>query len=375
MGAASAFRSKIRTFESIYARLICLGTWMAAVFLIVPWSAAAEMQHFPDVSAGWGKQKKSVGAQNTSGMSGKTKKEAENDVDLIGQRSVGSGLNLYSLERERELGQKLAGRLERQVKFVSDPIVTEYVDRLGQRIVRNSDAQVAFTIKVIDSQGINTFSLPGGFLYVNSGLIMAADSEAELAGLMAHEIAHVAARHATRAESRMQIWNAVSMLMYLGGPTGAVFQAGKMGFSLTSMKFSRDAEKEADLLGMEYEYAAGYDPHAFVEFLEKAEVKEKQFHNAVFRAKKHFPKAFASYPQTEDRIARAQEEISTLFPDRKEYIVDTSEFQEVKSRLDHLADVRGTSGDGRPALRRRHASGDGKSKGGDEPTLRRPNHE
>jgi predicted Zn-dependent protease len=350
------------------------GGWVAALFLIVvPWCVAVEMQHFPDAAAGWGKQKKSVGTQNASAAEAKTKKQAEKNVDLIGQRSVGSGLNLYSLERERELGQKLAARLERQVKFVNDPMVTDYVDRLGQRIVRNSDAQVPFTIKVIDSQGINTFSLPGGFLYVNSGLILAADSEAELAGLMAHEIAHVAARHATRAESRMQIWNAVSMLMYLGGPTGMVFQAGKMGFSLSSQKFSRDAEKEADLLGMEYEYAAGYDPHALVEFLEKAEVKEKQFHSAVYKAKKHFPKAFARYPQTEDRIALAQEELSGLFPDRREYVVDTSEFQEVKARLDHLADVRGTAGDGRPALRRRHASGDGKPKGGDEPTLHRTN--
>lgn len=247
------------------------------------------------------------------------KKLSKYDVDRIGHRGIGEGVNEYSLEEERELGRELSEQLEMTTKLITDPVITEYVDRLGQTLVRNSDAQVPFTIKVVDSDEVNTFALPGGHLYVYSGLIMATDSEAELAGLMAHEIAHVAARHATRAETRMKIFTVLSIaLTYFGGPAAVALQvAVGVAGPATFMKFGRDAEREADLLGLEYEYVAGYDPQALVQFFEKLHIEEKHKHNFIARA-------FATHPMTEDRVRRAQEEISTLLPAKTAYIVDTA---------------------------------------------------
>ena len=290
-----------------------------------------------------------------------SKRPAKYDVDHIGQRHIGEGMNLYSLERERALGEELARTIDRHTKFVSDSVITDYVNNVGQKLVRNSDAQVPFTIKVIDSQDIRVFSLPGGFLYVDKGLILAVDSEAELAGMMAHEIAHVVARHATRSATRRYTWDAMSLpLRYLGGPIGiGLSELGWLGVPLSLKKFYRDAESEADLLGIEYEYAAGYDPEAFVVALEKLSSREAlmrrsltriPFYNFITRIPWHsgVARAYSSYPLTEDRIKKVQSNISTLLPYRKEYILDTSEFQEVQSRL---------SWSNRPILRRR-APGD-----------------
>ena len=243
------------------------------------------------------------------------------DINHIGNRGIGNGANKYSLERERKLGHALAQGVELSSKLVTDPVITEYVNRLGQRIVGNSDAQVPFTIKVIESDEINAFTLPGGYLYVDTGLILAADNEAEVTGVMAHEVAHVAARHETRAKTRKEIWRYASIPLVFGG-LGVVTP-------MLFMKFDRDAEREADLLGLEYEYAAGYDPQAFIQFFEKLHTKEKQKQNLV-------AKAIATHPATEDRIRRAQKEISSLLPDKAEYVVDTSEFQEVKARVANL---------------------------------------
>jgi len=251
------------------------------------------------------------------------------DINHIGDRGVGNGANKYSPERERKLGHALAQDVDLSSKLVTDPVITEYVNRLGQRIVRNSDTQIPFTIKVIESDDINAFSLPGGYLYVYTGMILAADNEAELASVMAHEVAHVAARHATRAETRMKIWRYASIPLVFGG----------LAAPMLSMKFGRDAEREADLLGLEYEYAAGYDPQEFVQFFEKLHAKEKQKQNLA-------EKAFATHPATEDRIRRGQKEISSLLPDKAEYVVDTSEFQEVKARVANLTRKR-------PVLHRR----------------------
>ena len=263
------------------------------------------------------------------------------DVDRIGQRGIGTGSNLYSLERERRLGSALARNIEAQTKLVTDPLITEYVNGLGQSIVRHSDAQLPFTIKVIDSDEINAFALPGGYLYVNSGLIMTSDSEAELASIMAHEIAHVAARHAARIQRRRRIWKLVS---FCSGPAGFAVQVA--GF-LSSMKLNRDAEREADLLGLEYHYATGYDPQAFVQFFEKLRAREEERHNLIAQA-------FATHPMTEERIRRAQKEIATLLPPKAEYITDTSEFEQVKSRLASFTGSRDESEDWRHVLRRRH---------------------
>jgi len=296
-----------------------------------------------------------------SGTEAKTKKSGKYDVDCIGQRSIEEGANLYSLEKERSIGQAMAAAIDLHTKFVDDPDINDYVNRLGQKIARNSDAQVQFTIKVIDSPNFTTFALPGGFLYVDKGLIMEVDSEAELAALMAHEIAHVAARHATRLATQKSAWNFISVPLASIGPAGLV--ARQIG-PLSLKKFSRDAELEADLLGMEYQYAAGYDPQAFVDALEKLHSKEIRMRaraNAQpkigFLARMPLPhqiaQAYANYPPTEERILKVQMEISTLLPGRDDYIFDTSEFQEVKAKIAR-AD--------RPILRR-HRPGDSLANG------------
>jgi beta-barrel assembly-enhancing protease len=250
------------------------------------------------------------------------------DVRLIGQREIGNGVNFYSLDREMALGRDLSKQVEATSKLVTDPLVNEYVNRVGQNLVRNSDARVPFTIKVIDNEEVNAFALPGGFFYVDSGLILAADNEAELAAVMAHEIAHVAARHATKNMTKSEIWNLASIpLMFVGGPAGyAIAEIASLAVPMTFLKFSRDAEREADLLGLEYDYAAGYDPQAFVQFFEKLNADEKTKHSRL-------AKMFSTHPMNNDRVTAAQNEIRQYLPDRESYIVDTSDFDQVKARL------------------------------------------
>ena len=250
------------------------------------------------------------------------------DVRLIGQREVAGGINFYSYDREMALGRDLSKQVESMSKLVTDPVVTEYVNRIGQNLVRNSDARVPFTIKVLDNEEVNAFALPGGFFYVDSGLILAADNEAELAAVMAHEIAHVAARHATKNMTKSEIWNLASIpLMFVGGPAGyAIAEIASIAVPMTFLKFSRDAEREADLLGLEYDYAAGYDPQAFVQFFEKLNVDEKTKHAKL-------AKMFSTHPMNADRVTAAQNEIREYLPGRESYIVDTSEFDQVKARL------------------------------------------
>src|SRR4029077_17692422 len=132
--------------------------------------------------------------------------------------------------------QAMAAAMDVHTRFVTDPDIDDYISRLGQKIARNSDAQVPFIIKVIDSPDFRTFALPGGFLYVDKGLILEVDSEAELAGLMAHEIAHVAARHATRYASQKSAWNLISIPLASLGPAG--LGARQIG-PLSLKKFSR----------------------------------------------------------------------------------------------------------------------------------------
>lgn len=287
------------------------------------------------------------------------------DVNRIGARGIGTGMNFYSVDKEMMLGRQLAAEVERQVRLVNDPVIAEYVNRIGQKLVRNSDAQVPFTIKVVDDDDINAFALPGGFFYVNTGLIEAADNEAELAGVMAHEIAHVAARHATKTATKRDIWDFASIpLIFVGGPVGlAVRQVSQIAVPMSFLKFSRNAEREADLLGMEYQYAAGYDPQAFIDFFEKLQVKDKQKHNALIRA-------FSTHPMTEDRIHRAEVELQTMLPARDDYMVTTSDFENVKVRLMQITNGHKID-DGKPAqptLRKRNDNG-GDDQG---PVLRKP---
>ncbi len=263
------------------------------------------------------------------------KENKKGNPDDIGDRNVSGKVNFYSLEKEIALGKGLAQQVERQSKIVNDPIVSEYVNRVGQNLVRNSDAKVPFTIKVVEDPTINAFALPGGFMFVNTGLILHADGEDELAGVLAHEIAHVAARHGTRQATRGQIAQLATIpLIFMGGAAAyGIYQASSLLIPITFLKFSRAQEAEADYLGIQYMYKAGYDPTAFVDFFEKIETIEKRRPGMV-------AKVFSTHPPTEDRVKKSQGEISTILKARPEYVVTTSEFNDVKARLAMLENQR-----------------------------------
>jgi predicted Zn-dependent protease len=258
-----------------------------------------------------------------------------------------------SFEKEIALGRQLAAEVDREVKMVEDPIVNEYVNRVGQNLVRNSDAKVPFTIKVVDSDEVNAFALPGGFFYVNSGLILAADDEAELAGVMAHEIAHVTARHGAEQQSKATLLNIATIpLIFLGGPAGyGLRQAGSFVIPVTFLSFSRAAEAEADYLGLQYMYQTGYDPTASVSFFEKLQAKETAKPGTM-------NKLFRDHPPTGERIEKVKVNIESVLPDREQYVVTTSEFDKVKARLEEIENRRPTDEENnKPSLRRRTASG------------------
>jgi hypothetical protein len=313
---------------------------------------------------------------------GKIKTGSIEDVNAVGNRDIGArGLgNWYSTDTEIKMGKMYSEEVEKSSRFITDPVVEEYVNRVGQNIVKNSDCKVPFTIKVIDSDEINAFALPGGFFYVNSGLILAADEEAELAGVMAHETAHVCAHHAVRQMTRANYAQLGTIpLIFIGGWTGyGIYEAASIGVPITFLKFSRDFEAQADYLGVQYMYRAGYDPQAFISFFEKIQALEKRKPGAV-------AKAFADHPQTPDRILHTQEEIARILPAKDEYMVTTSEFDDVKARLARIENKRrltDTKGVTRPSLRRASAPADdsgnsqagdssGSSNGNDQPTLHR----
>ena len=281
-------------------------------------------------------------------------KDKKKDPDEIGNRDVGKGVNFYSIEKEIALGKQLAQEVERQAKIVDDPVIAEYVNRVGQNIVRNSDASVPFTIKVIDAEEINAFALPGCFFFINTGILIHADSEAEMAGVMAHEIAHVTARHGTRQATRGQLVNYASLpLIFMGGWTGyAIRQGAGLAIPIGFLTFSRGFEREADLLGIQYLYKTGYDPTAFVDFFEKIQSKEKKKPGTM-------AKVFATHPMTEDRIAFAQKNIQEILEDKPEYVVSTSEFADVKARILAMNNRRKPeeTDANRPRLRRTPGSG------------------
>jgi predicted Zn-dependent protease len=259
------------------------------------------------------------------------------DVNAVGTRDIGGrGMgNWYSTETEIREGKAYSMEIEKSVRFVNDPVVTEFINRIGQNLVKNSDAKVPFTIKVIDDDSINAMALPGGFFYVNSGAILAADEEAELAGVMAHEIAHVAAHHAMREQTRLNYAQLGTIpLIMIGGYAGyGIYEAAQIGVPMTFLKFSRDFEAQADYLGLQYMYRAGYDPQAFVTFFEKVQSLEKHKPGMI-------SKAFDSHPQTPSRIEATQKEIAEILPARDQYLVTTSEFNDVKARLARIQNKR-----------------------------------
>jgi predicted Zn-dependent protease len=298
------------------------------------------------------------------------------DIDAVGNRNVGCGRgvgNWYSIEGQVASGRQFAQQIESQIKLINDPVITEYVNRVGQNLVRNSDSQVPFTIKVIDSDVVNAMALPGGFFYVNSGLILAADEEAEMAGVMAHEIAHVAACHYGREMTRMNLLQMASLpAIFMGGALGyGIYQGLGLAIPLTFLHFSRTFEAEADYLGIEYMYRAGYDPSAFVSFFEKIQAMEKKKPGTL-------SKAFDTHPQTPDRIEKSQDEIRKILPTKVQYIVTTSEFDEVKGRLASIENkhkVLDEKNSNKPSLRRAanpsDKSTDSNKSDDDRPTLKR----
>jgi tetrahydromethanopterin S-methyltransferase subunit G len=331
---------------------------------------AAIMKPFSDPNVNPFKQAE----PDKDGMMPGVKAGSIEDVNAVGTRNIGArGMgNWYSTESEIKMGKQYADEIEKSTRFITDPVITEYVNRIGQNIVKNSDCKVPFTIKVIDTDEINAMALPGGFFYVNSGLILAADEEAELAGVMAHEIAHVCAHHAAREMTRANYAQIgmVPLIMMTGYSwTGyGIYEATQLLIPITFLQFSREFESQADYLGVQYMFRAGYDPQAFVTFFEKIQNLEKQKPGAV-------AKVFENHPQTPDRIQHSEEEISKILPPKDEYLVTTSEFNDVKSRLARIENKRRIIDNkkGKPTLRRASTQTDGTDNGNgtDRPTLHR----
>jgi len=309
----------------------------------------------------------------------KIKKGSEDDVNAVGTRNIGGrGMgNWYSTNWEVGTGKQYSMEIEKSSHLVTDPVVVEYVNRIGQNLVKNSDSKVPFTIKVLDTDEINAMALPGGYFYVNSGLILACDSEDELAGVMAHEISHVAAHHAAREMTKlnyMQIGSIPLMIFTQGTWTGyGIYEASQLAVPLTFLQFSREYESEADYLGIQYMYRAGYDPQGMVTIFEKLDALEKHKPGALSRA-------FSDHPATPDRIANVETEIATILPARPDYLVTTSEFDQVKARLARIQNKRGL-GDkkdaNKPTLRRTSTTNNDPNSttnsGSDQPTLGRRN--
>jgi beta-barrel assembly-enhancing protease len=339
--------------------------WLSAVSFF-PAAASAQQstdaakQDKADKSAKKDDKKDDKSKQAQAAPSSKTL-SAKEDPSQIGKRKINSGSDKLfgwlggSQEKEVALGRQLALEVEQQSKLVEDPIVTEYINRVGQNVVLHSDAKVPFTIKVVDSDEVNAFALPGGFFFVNKGLILAADNEAELAGVMAHEIAHVAARHAMENQGKMQAiqYGLLGTILFGGGIASAIAQnAGGFAQLLSFLQFSRGAESEADVLGVQYLYASGYDPTAMSTMFEKLSQKNKKKPGTL-------SKIFSTHPQSIDR-RDASLALVARFPERDEYIISTSEFQRVKAHLLKITNARAgvvtdidEDGQQKPTLKRR----------------------
>jgi len=303
------------------------------------------------------------------------------DVDEIGNRKV-AHKSIISEEKEIAIGKQYSTEIDKTAKLLNDPVINEYVNRVAQNVARNSDLKIPLTVKVIDSPELNAFSLPGGFLYVNTGLLMAAEEEDQVAGVMAHEIAHVAARHWASQMTKMTfaqyamlplIFVPMSYPVYMG-----VMEAYMQGVPLAFLKFSRGDEAEADYLGIQYMYKAGYDPNSYVAFFGKVMQEERRMPGSV-------PSVFMDHPPTGDRIIKSEEEIKQILPKRDQYLVSTSEFDDVKARLQQVISNRKKMkpGDSGPTLRKRQpsdqtttqtqtpsqGSGSGSSGGDDQPPV------
>lgn len=351
-----------RISRRLTALALALSMWLSAFAVVAaPQQTAGTQEQKQSEQAKESQDKKQEPKAQPAQTTDRRPLKTDEDPAMIGKRKLNSGLIASmsgSTEKEIRIGRQLAAEIEKGVKFVDDPVITEYVNRVGQNVVLHSDAKIPFTIKVIDSDEVNAFALPGGFFYVNRGLILAADNEAELAGVMAHEIAHVAARHAmeNQAKGTLAEIGLIAGSIFLGGWPGVIFQnTAGLGLLAAFMKFSRSAEEEADKLGVQYLYAAGYDPNAMATMFEKLSSKSKKKPGFISRA-------FATHPQPPDR-RQASLNLVSRFPEREEYVISTSEFQRIKNKLLKTTNMRiSTTGDiaagedgapGRPTLKRR----------------------
>jgi predicted Zn-dependent protease len=284
------------------------------------------------------------------GFAQDSSRNKKDDPAQIGNRDVGKGVNLYSLEKEIALGKQLAQEVQRQAKVVDDPLISEYINRIGQNLARNSDAKVPFTFQVIEGDSPNAFALPGGYIFVYTALLKIADEEDEVAAAIAHEIAHVAARHMTRQATKSQIVNlaGIPAAVILGGGLGgfAIRQAANVGIPAAFLHFTRKDESEADYLGVQYLYSAGYDPNGAISIFEKLESLERKQPGTVARI-------FSSHPMDATRIQKTEEEIGRILPAKDEYVVNTSEYTAIRQRLISQEARKKGVDDGRPQLRRR----------------------
>lgn len=354
----------MNSFSRLATALLLATSLLAGSIRVFAQTTQSQTSQEPAKSEDNSKDKKTED-KKSSASSSKPLSTSENP-NMIGKRNINKGIIAGisgSTEKEVRLGRELAAEVDRQAKFIDDPVITEYVNRVGQNIVLHSDAKVPFTIKVIDSDEVNAFALPGGFFYVNKGLVLAADNEAELAGVMAHEIAHVAARHAVENQRKAEIAQyaiLVPAIIFGGGLGQLIYQGGGFAALLGFMKFSRGAEEEADKLGVQYMYAAGYDPTAMATMFEKLESKNKKKPGFI-------SKLFATHPAPPERRA-ASLALASRFPEREEYVISSSEFQRVKGRLLRLSNARASTAGalpgneegapGRPTLKRRQPTPD-----------------
>jgi hypothetical protein len=362
----------IRKFSAFFL----LATFWISAIAIVPANVSAQTDDKQKKSDKKDKKKEESKPETSpSPTNGVLKPLSEKEnPDLIGKRKINGGTDKFfgwlggSQEKEMAIGRQLALEVEQQAKMVEDPLITEYVNRVGQNIVLHSDAKIPFTIKVIDSDEVNAFALPGGYFFVNKGLILAADNEAELAGVMAHEIAHVAARHAMENAGKGTFLNygILAGILMTGGIAGTILQnTAGLGQMLAFFKFSRGAEEEADKLGVQYLYAAGYDPTAMSTMFEKLASKNKKKPGTL-------SKLFSTHPQSVERRDSSLALVAR-FAEREEYVISTSEFQRVKSYLFRLsnakalttADSTDSDDQSRPTLKRRQPTTDGTDNPGD----------
>ena len=356
---------KIRFSRAVTAIGLGVSLWISSIAAL----AAPQQPQAKDQSQDQNQPASTQAKTTEQSSSNKKPLSTGEDPTMIGKRNINKGIwsggiiGAKGTETEVRQGRMLAAEVDKEAKFIDDPIITEYVNRVGQNIVLHSDAKIPFTIKVIDSDEVNAFALPGGFFYVNKGLVLAADNEAELAGVMAHEIAHVAARHAMETEAKMRAMDlgVLAGILLGGGIIGNVLYNGGGFFeSLAFLKFTRGAEEEADKLGVQYMWAAGYDPNAMATMFEKLEAKNKKKPGTI-------SKLFATHPAPPDRRAAAIA-LAARFPERDEYVISSSEFQRVRGRLLRLSNARATSTGliagsedgtpGRPTLKRRQPTPD-----------------